>query len=172
MAKNTKTYTENGYRMLRGGRKSYLAYPKCRVYMPDFRLETLAGQGNAYFEILFSLSQGLGFVDISSGIHFYIGYPSIIELRKFLETMGMELVPDEPFPEDYQKQVNELNDLRADMIKGAESRLDEYESQRNDRKNVRKSLMTYVTIMRGKGLYDENNSALREAAAKLNKNSR
>lgn len=139
---------------------SYLAFPACHVYMPEGRIETLHGQGNVFFDINFSAHNGLSFTDFNSGISFNIGYPTIMELYKFLETLGMRLIVDHPYPEGFEKLRRELEELRGITAYSSYKREREMRSNSETRRQAQKARRLYAQICIHRLNYDENNRKL------------
>lgn len=139
---------------------SYHSYPMCAVYMPDGDVTKLKGQGNVFFEILYDQNRGLGFLDkINSGIMFFIGYPTMLELYGFLDTLGMKLICDVPYPEGFTRLKAEIDEMRAGATFSLWKRRQEY-FQSEDRHISYEERRRYLKAMRIRLRYDENNRAL------------
>lgn len=149
---------------------SYLAFPACNVYMPEGKIETLSGQGNVFFDIMYNIHEGLTFTDANSGVTFTIGHPSIMELFKFLETLGMRLVVDHPYPEGFETLRKELAELRAIMKYSSYKRGKEMEYGNELRRQAKGAMHTYGKICRYRLNYDANNKALGELTEVLKGN--
>jgi len=147
---------------------SYMSFPPCKVYMLEGDITTLAGQGNVFFEIIFDALYGLGFKDtVNSAIFFYIGFPTILELKGFLETLGMLLVADHPYPQGFTRYRKEIEELRGlAKFSNTRRRYDEaVKSEKWQRSTDARSRLS--SIMQSKIAYDANNRALRDYALVL-----
>lgn len=147
---------------------SYMSFPACSVYMLGGDITTLVGQGNVFFEIMFDPYHGLGFKDtVNSGVFFYIGFPTLMELRGFLETLGMLLEVETPYPPSYTIYKQELDEMRALAKFSMKKRRSDEAVTSPLWKRSAEARRRYKTLMQYKLTYDANNRALKDYALVL-----